>query len=56
MDYGRPSGVAFVEFSNARDAQHALSKDRQMMGTRYIEIFPSTVEELKRYIAVGGFH
>lgn len=49
MDYGRPSGTAFVEFQTAEDAQVAMSKDRQMMGTRYIEIFASTPEERARY-------
>jgi len=48
-DYGRPSGTAFVEFESLSDAQMAMSKDRQMMGTRYIEIFESTGEERARY-------
>lgn len=48
-DYGRPSGTAFVEFGDLADAQLAVSKDRQMMGTRYIEIFESTPEERSRY-------
>ncbi|CAD7700378.1 unnamed protein product, partial [Ostreobium quekettii] len=45
MDYGRPSGTAYVEFQTPEDAQAAMSKDRQMMGTRYIEIFGSSPEE-----------
>lgn len=48
-DYGRPSGTAFVEFATPEDAQAAMAKDRQMMGTRYIEIFGSTPEERARY-------
>ena len=48
-DYGRPSGTAFVEFAELLDAQSAASKDRQMMGTRYIEIFESSQEERTRY-------
>eukprot|EP00210_Caulerpa_lentillifera_P006992 g6687.t1 len=48
-DYGRPSGTAFVEFSAQDDAQKAMSRDRQMMGTRYIEIFESSAEERARY-------
>jgi len=48
-DYGRPSGTAFVEFEKLSDAQLALAKDRQMMGTRYIEIFESSPEERARY-------
>lgn len=48
-DYGRPSGTAFVEFATPEDAQAAAMKDRQMMGTRYIEIFRSSAEERARY-------
>lgn len=48
-DYGRPSGTAFVEFTTHEDAEIAMGKDRQMMGTRYIEIFESSVEERARY-------
>lgn len=49
-DYGRPTGVALVEFASAADASTGLSKDKQMMGTRYIEVFPSSREELQRYL------
>lgn len=48
-DYGRPSGTAFVEFATPEDAQNAMLKDRQMLGTRYIEIFESSTEERARY-------
>lgn len=49
MDYGRPSGTAFVEFQSPEEAQIAMSKDRQMMGTRYIEMFTSNKEEQARF-------
>jgi heterogeneous nuclear ribonucleoprotein F/H len=49
-DYGRPTGVALVEFASPQDAQSAAAKDKQMMGTRYIEVFPSSREELQRYL------
>eukprot|EP00775_Hariotina_reticulata_P013581 gene13581-13706_t len=49
-DYGRPTGVALVEFASPADAQAAAVKDKQMMGTRYIEVFPSSREELQRYL------
>jgi hypothetical protein len=49
-DYGRPTGVALVEFASAADASTGLAKDKQMMGTRYIEVFPSSREELQRYL------
>ncbi|KAF6255250.1 hypothetical protein COO60DRAFT_1627605 [Scenedesmus sp. NREL 46B-D3] len=47
-DYGRPTGVALVEFGSPQDAQSAAAKDKQMMGTRYIEVFPSSRDELQR--------
>ena len=46
----RPTGVALVEFTSPTDAQAAAAKDKQMMGTRYIEVFPSSREELQRYL------
>eukprot|EP00879_Flechtneria_rotunda_P003460 GHRR01003689.1.p1 GENE.GHRR01003689.1~~GHRR01003689.1.p1 ORF type:complete len:289 (+),score=74.26 GHRR01003689.1:301-1167(+) len=49
-DYGRPTGVALVEFASPHDAQAAAGKDKQMMGTRYIEVFPSSRDELQRYL------
>lgn len=49
-DYGRPTGVALVEFGTPQDAQAAAAKDKQMMGTRYIEVFPSSRDELQRYL------
>jgi len=49
-DGGRPSGLGFVEFSTPTDAAAALAKDKQMMGSRYIEIFPSSSDELQRYL------
>lgn len=49
-DYGRPTGVALVEFSSPTDAQAAAAKDKQMMGTRYIEVFTSSRDELQRYL------
>jgi len=49
-DYGRPTGVALVEFASPQDAQAASAKDKQMMGTRYIEVFTSSRDELQRYL------
>lgn len=49
-DYGRPTGVALVEFTSTQDAQVALTKDKQLMGARYIEVFPSSRDELQRYL------
>ena len=45
---GRPSGVAFVEFGSAEDSKAAMRKDRHSMGSRYVELFPSSREEATR--------
>lgn len=36
---GRPSGMAFVEFSTEDESQSAMMCNRKNMGTRYIELF-----------------
>lgn len=43
---GRPSGDAFAEFDNEAQWEHAMSKNRQHMGARYVEIFSSSRQEL----------
>lgn len=46
---GRATGQAFVEFATTGDAETAKDqRNRQMMGNRYIEIFPSDREEASR--------
>ena len=42
----RPSGDAFVEFKTSDGASSALSKNREMMGTRYLEVFAATRDEM----------
>jgi heterogeneous nuclear ribonucleoprotein F/H len=49
---GRPSGMAFVEFPSAEGAGRGLGKDRALIGSRYIEVFPSTEDERGRHTAV----
>lgn len=44
---GRPSGDAYVEFANADDSKSAMKKDKGILGSRYIELFPSNVEEMR---------
>lgn len=51
---GRPSGVAFVEFGTPEDAKTAMRKNRQCMGQRYLEIFPSSREEATRAATSGS--
>ncbi|XP_061836385.1 G-rich sequence factor 1 [Nerophis lumbriciformis] len=44
---GRNTGKAFVTFATQEAADEALQKDRQLIGERYIEVFPSTSQELQ---------
>ncbi|XP_069781671.1 G-rich sequence factor 1 isoform X2 [Narcine bancroftii] len=47
---GRNTGDAFVQFASQEMAERALAKDREMIGSRYIEIFRSTKNDLRLYI------
>ncbi|CAN9512647.1 unnamed protein product [Ophioblennius macclurei] len=44
---GRRSGEAYVTFSSQEAATQALQRDRELMGSRYIEVFPSRRESLE---------
>lgn len=48
---GRPTGEAFVEFASEEDAKSALAKDRMTLGSRYIELFQSSPEELNEAVS-----
>ncbi|CAA3028397.1 heterogeneous nuclear ribonucleo F [Olea europaea subsp. europaea] len=50
---GRPTGEAFVEFANVDEAKAALAKDRMTLGSRYIELFPASLDELKEATSRG---
>lgn len=57
-DYaGRNSGEAFVQFFSKEAAEKALQRDREIMGGRYIEVFPSRSEEVysRKRIRNSGF-
>lgn len=43
---GRNTGQAFVQFSSKEAAVEALRRDREVIGHRYIEVFPSTLSEV----------
>ena len=45
---GRATGDAFVLFANESDAPHALSRHRESIGQRYIELFRSTTAEVQQ--------
>ncbi|XP_070689464.1 G-rich sequence factor 1 [Pempheris klunzingeri] len=48
-DRGRRSGEAFVQFSSQEAANEALKRDREVIGNRYIEVFPSRSEEVNSW-------
>lgn len=50
----RPTGEAYVEFDSPEDSKSAMSKDRMTLGSRYIELFPSSREELEEAVSRGG--
>lgn len=50
---GRPTGEAFVEFNSAEDSEAAMEKDRKTLGSRYIELFASSHEDLNEALSKG---
>jgi heterogeneous nuclear ribonucleoprotein F/H len=48
-EHGRNTGIAFVEFPSPQEAAAAMGKNKQMMGNRYIEMFPATRSDLDKY-------
>jgi len=44
---GRPSGEAYVDMESEEDFNLALEKNRNHMGVRYIEVFPSKRSEME---------
>ncbi|XP_032666415.1 RNA-binding protein fusilli isoform X1 [Odontomachus brunneus] len=47
---GRATGDAFVLFAKEEDAMKALSKHRDCIGSRYIELFRSTTAEVQQVL------
>ncbi len=45
---GRATGDAFVLFDEEGDADKALKKHKEVIGTRYIELFRSTTAEVQQ--------
>jgi heterogeneous nuclear ribonucleoprotein F/H len=43
---GRPLGEAYVEFASEAELQEALQRDRNKVGSRYIELFVSSKAEM----------
>jgi hypothetical protein len=53
-DGGRPTGMALVQFNTPQEASLARNKDKGLMGTRYVEIFPATRGDLDKFMARTG--
>ncbi|PIN17226.1 putative RNA-binding protein (RRM superfamily) [Handroanthus impetiginosus] len=45
---GKATGEAYVEFASAEEAKKAMCKDKMLIGSRYVELFPSTPDEARR--------
>ncbi|WKY08243.1 hypothetical protein Q1695_007614 [Nippostrongylus brasiliensis] len=45
---GRPSGEAFVRLATREEAAKALDFNKQHMGSRYVEVFRTTVDDMER--------
>ncbi|KAL8246839.1 hypothetical protein R6Q59_008055 [Mikania micrantha] len=45
---GKVTGEAYVTFESIEAAKQAMSKDRFLIGSRYVELFPSTPDEARR--------
>ncbi|XP_045467613.1 heterogeneous nuclear ribonucleoprotein H2-like [Harmonia axyridis] len=51
---GRPSGEAYVEFETPEDLELALEKDRDHIGSRYIEVFKVGKAEMDWMVKRSG--
>lgn len=49
----KPTGDAFVLFASDEYAQRALQKHRQNIGSRYVELFRSTISELQQVLSIS---
>ena len=48
---GRPNGEAYVDFCSEEMADAALAKDRKTIGTRYVEVFRATPEQMMQALS-----
>lgn len=53
---GRATGDAFVTFATDEDANKALTKHRQCVGSRYVELFKSTIAEVQQVSSIYRLH
>ncbi|PIN23403.1 hypothetical protein CDL12_03887 [Handroanthus impetiginosus] len=45
---GKATGEAYVEFASSDEARKAMCKDKMLIGSRYVELFPSTPDEARQ--------
>ncbi|GKB87669.1 heterogeneous nuclear ribonucleoprotein H2 isoform X1 [Tanacetum coccineum] len=45
---GKATGEAYVTFQSTEVAKQAMAKDKKSIGSRYVELFPSTHDEARR--------
>ncbi|WOL16851.1 hypothetical protein Cni_G25639 [Canna indica] len=45
---GKATGEAYAEFPSAEMAKMAICKDKMTIGSRYVEVFPSTPDDARR--------
>jgi len=50
---GRPSGICYAEFATRQEQKLGLSLNREYIGSRYVEIFQSSIQELERDVQEG---
>ena len=53
---GRATGDAFVMFENDAEAETALKRNKETIGTRYIELFRSTTAEVQQVCSSAFAH
>ena len=53
---GRATGDAFVMFATEEEGSRALAKHRDIIGSRYIELFRSTTAEVQQVRLSFPFH
>ncbi|CAL4166366.1 unnamed protein product, partial [Meganyctiphanes norvegica] len=51
---GRPSGEAYVQFNDKETCEKALERNKQMIAHRYIEIFRSSLNEVRAAMSGGN--